>query len=380
MEEWRTYKIGDICDSISDTYRRGSASVVLVNTSDVLDGVCLNHTRVQNKDLKGQFKKTFKKDDILYSEIRPANKRFAYIDFEPTDYIASTKLMVIRSSDKVRPRYLFHFLKRQEMLEELQALAESRSGTFPQITFSELALFEIKLPSLETQDRIVAAIDSFENKIALNNRINHNLEEQASLCFEEWCSNCTEIKTIKELSSNILDYSPNVQAKVILLNSSDVTEGRFNVLPYVDNMNLKGQFKKRFKKGDVLYSEIRPRNHHYAICYFDSKDYIASTRLMVIRRNPELVPSDALLYQYLVRPQVLDEFTSKTESRSGTFPQGNYEDLSSSEVPYSSDNGLIAKTLDDLYATIWSNMEENKRLESFRDTLLPFLMSGHFTR
>ena len=175
MEEWKTYTIGDICESVSDTYRRGSASVVLVNTSDVLDGVCLNHTRVQNKDLKGQFKKTFKKDDILYSEIRPANKRFAYIDFDPIDYIASTKLMVIRSSDKVRPRYLYHFLKRQEMLDELQALAESRSGTFPQITFSELALFEIKLPSLETQDRIVAAIDSFEYKIALNNRINHNL-------------------------------------------------------------------------------------------------------------------------------------------------------------------------------------------------------------
>ena len=175
MEEWKTYRIGDICESVSDTYRRGSASVVLVNTSDVLDGVCLNHTRVQNKDLKGQFKKTFKKDDILYSEIRPANKRFAYVDFDPTDYIASTKLMVIRSSDKVRPRYLFYFLKRQDMLDELQALAESRSGTFPQITFSELALFEIKLPSLETQDRIVAAIDSFEYKIALNNRINHNL-------------------------------------------------------------------------------------------------------------------------------------------------------------------------------------------------------------
>ena len=175
MEEWKTYRIGDICESVSDTYRRGSSSVVLVNTSDVLNGVCLNHTRVENKDLKGQFKKSFKKDDILYSEIRPANKRFAYIDFDPTDYIASTKLMVIRSSDKVRPRYLFHFLKRQEMLDELQALAESRSGTFPQITFSELDLFEIKLPSLETQDRIVAVIDSFENKIALNNRINHNL-------------------------------------------------------------------------------------------------------------------------------------------------------------------------------------------------------------
>ena len=160
--------------------------VVLVNTSDVLDGVCLNHSFVQNKDLKGQFKKSFKKDDILYSEIRPANKRYAYIDFDPLDYVASTKLMVIRCSKLVRPRYLYHFLKRQEMLDELQALAESRSGTFPQITFSELALFEISLPSLDTQDRIVAALDVFEDKIALNNRINHNLEEQAEALYKSW--------------------------------------------------------------------------------------------------------------------------------------------------------------------------------------------------
>ena len=208
---------------------------------------------------------------------------------------------------------------------------------------------------------------------------NHNLQEQAKLYFEEWCSNCSETKSIKALSSNILDYTPNNSSRVILLNSSDVTEGQFENLTYVENKNLKGQFKKRFRKGDILYSEIRPRNHHYAICYFDAQDYIASTRLMVIRRNPALIPSDALLYQYLLRPQVLDEFTSKTESRSGTFPQGNYEDLSSSEVPYSSDNSEIAHTLDAIYSEIWSILEENRKLSSIRDTLIPSLMLGELT-
>ena len=203
MEEWKTYKIGEVCGSISDTYRGNSSRVVLVNTSDVLDGLCLNHAFVENKDLKGQFKKTFKRDDILYSEIRPANKRFAFIDFDPDDYIASTKLMVIRCSKLVRPRYLFHFLKRQEMLEELQALAESRSGTFPQITFSELAQFEIPLPSLETQDRIVSVIDSFVNKIAINNRINHNLEEQARSLYKSWFIDFEPFKDGKFVDSEL---------------------------------------------------------------------------------------------------------------------------------------------------------------------------------
>lgn len=181
MEEWKTYKIGDLCDSMSETYKRGSEKVVLINTSDVYNGKCENHKYVMNRDLKGQFKKTFQKHDILYSEIRPTNKRFAYIDFDATDYIASTKLMVVRSNDKVLSRFLYHHLKSQTMLDELQALAESRSGTFPQITFSELANLEIPVPTIETQQRIVDFIDSIENKIELNNRINHNLARVASV-------------------------------------------------------------------------------------------------------------------------------------------------------------------------------------------------------
>ena len=116
MEEWKSYNICDLCQSISETYRGNATSVVLINTSDVLDGEILNHERVLNKDLKGQFKKVFHKNDILYSEIRPANKRFAFVEFEPQDYIASTKLMVIRANDMVLPRFLFHYLKSEAFI------------------------------------------------------------------------------------------------------------------------------------------------------------------------------------------------------------------------------------------------------------------------
>ena len=186
MEEWKTYKVGDICSSISETYKSKSKSVVLINTSDVLEGRCLNHEFVPNKDLKGQFKKVFKFGDILYSEIRPANKRFAYIDFDATDYIASTKLMVLRNNDKVTNRFLYHYLKSESTISELQALAESRSGTFPQITFSELSQLEISIPDIETQLAISSFIDTLESKIELNRQINDNLEQQAQALYKSW--------------------------------------------------------------------------------------------------------------------------------------------------------------------------------------------------
>lgn len=243
----------------------------------------------------------------------------------------------------------------------------------------ELYKIAVDLPPIEEQNRVVSILDSIDEKIAVNQLINHNLEEQAQALFNDWCSTCQEKKTIGELAANILDYSKNTCSKVILVNSSDVTEGKFEALPYSENENLKGQFKKRFQKGDILFSEIRPRNNHYALCYFNADEYIASTRLIVLRHNANLIGSSTLLYQYIKSSSVQEGFIAKTESRSGTFPQGNYADLASEEVPYSVDNKQLSYLLDGVYKQIWSNLKENDNLVKQRDELLPRLMSGELT-
>ena len=184
--EWKEVDICQLCDSVSETYKGNASEVVLINTSDVLDGKCLNHEYVPNKKLKGQFKKTFKKGDILYSEIRPANKRFCFVDFEPKDYIASTKLMVLRAHDDVDPQYLYQILRSNDTLAQLQMLAESRSGTFPQITYSEVSNIMVSLPSQKAQKNIVSILSSLDRKIELNNKINADLEEMAQAIFKNW--------------------------------------------------------------------------------------------------------------------------------------------------------------------------------------------------
>ena len=176
MDKTRIMTVGEVCDTISDTYRAKAAEVTLINTSDVLEGAVINHDRVPNVGLKGQFKKTFKRNDILYSEIRPQNKRFAFVDFDPVDYIASTKLMVIRADTaKVIPMYLYYYLKSAPVIAELQMLAETRSGTFPQITFTELSNLTIPVPSITEQETIVSTIKCIEDRIACNTKINDNL-------------------------------------------------------------------------------------------------------------------------------------------------------------------------------------------------------------
>lgn len=243
----------------------------------------------------------------------------------------------------------------------------------PKLNQENLRNIEIELPS--HIDSIASILSSLDRKIELNNKINADLEEMAQAIFKNWLSECSDDVTIGELSLNITNYEKTDAEEVVLINSSDVTEGYFDHHNYSPNKNLKGHFKKRFQKGDILYSQVRPRNRHWAYCNFDANDYLASTQLMVIRNNPSLITS-ILLYQYIISDNVWKEFTLKTETRSGTFPQGNYEDLSQIRVPYNSDVEGISNQLETLYAKMFMLEKENSRLSLLRDTLLPRLMSG----
>jgi type I restriction enzyme S subunit len=72
--EWRTVKLGDIAENASRPFDFSKHErVVFINTGDVLHGKFLHSNRIVPKDLPGQAKKRIEKNDILFSEIRPAN-------------------------------------------------------------------------------------------------------------------------------------------------------------------------------------------------------------------------------------------------------------------------------------------------------------------
>ena len=185
--EWESVLVGDLADSVSDTHLRAKNKLVFLNTSDVLLGKVLHRTYSDVSHWPGQAKKSIRRDDILFSEIRPANGRWAFVDFDAMDFVVSTKLMVIRPRKKrVVPRFLYHFLTSAQTTGWLQHLAESRSGTFPQITFDQVAELEIGLPALDAQEAIAAFLDRIDDKIELNRRISETLEAMARALFKSW--------------------------------------------------------------------------------------------------------------------------------------------------------------------------------------------------
>ena len=378
MNEWKTYRIGDICKrvcsggtpkSTEPSYYDGE--IPWLNTKEInFNRISSTEKHITLSGLENSSAKWIDKNSVIVAMYGATAAKVAINTIPLTTNQACCNLSI----DETKADYRFVYYWLCSRYSELASLANG--GAQQNLNAQQIKDFEIKLPEIQTQQKIADLLWSIDNKIICNKSINDNLEQQASHLFQDWINNCENSIRLRELTDNVLDYTPNTHDHVYLLNSSDVTEGQFTVLPLTPNINLKGQFKKRFKKGDILYSEIRPRNRHYAYCYFDADEYIASTRLIILRAKPEMLSSNILLYQYLMLNNVFEEFTLKTESRSGTFPQGNYEDLSSIKVPYGANQEEIATALESIYKQLWNNLEENERLEALRDSLLPKLMSG----
>lgn len=171
---WEVKPVGKILNTISETYPLKSVDeVVFLNTGDILDGRFLHNNLSPTSGLPGQAKKAIRKGDILYSEIRPKNRRFAYVYFDSPIHVVSTKLMVLRAIGSVSSLFAYLILKQEPLIEHLQMLAESRSGTFPQITFDVLSKVQTALPS------DVTLVDRF-TKIVLEPTIQKQLANDAN--------------------------------------------------------------------------------------------------------------------------------------------------------------------------------------------------------
>lgn len=377
--------VGEVCSSISDTYREKKNMVTLINTSDVLEGRVLNHERVPNSNLKGQFKKTFQRDDILYSEIRPQNRRFAYVDFSPIDYIASTKLMVIRAKkDVVSPKYLYYFLKNSSTVAELQLLAETRSGTFPQITFSEVANLTIPVPSLAVQEVIVQTMQCLEDKITCNEQINDNLEQQAQAIYHERFETVSpndlpsewRIVTLGEVATiSNKSFNPLKEPEILLEHYSipAFDEARFPVFEL--STSIKSN-KFIIDASCFMISKLNPTTKRVWKPYCLTGNAVCSTEFIVYKAKDKTITD--FLYSVIDSNSFSDfmcsHVTGSTGSRQRTTPSDtlSYELILPSEDELAEFQSLVSP----MYAQIRINAIENDRLKRLRDSLLPKLMSG----
>jgi type I restriction enzyme S subunit len=109
-------------------------------------------------DAPSRARKITRKDDVIYSCVRPYLLNVAVVDddFVP-EPIASTAFAVLNGYGLVHPRYLWIALRSPFMVECVEA--EQRGQAYPAINDSDFAVLPFPLPPLPEQHRIVAKVD-----------------------------------------------------------------------------------------------------------------------------------------------------------------------------------------------------------------------------
>ncbi|WP_350585547.1 restriction endonuclease subunit S [Pseudoalteromonas sp. RB2-MNA-CIBAN-0110] len=182
-------RLDEISNNISRPFPlKKKEKAIFVNTGDVSKGAFLHQNYSNVAGLPGQAKKAILNGDILFSEIRPGNGRYARVNFEiADDFVVSTKFMIlVLNHELMDSDYFYLQLTSTETLAEFQRIAESRSGTFPQITFEAISHYPFYCPDKKTQKKISSSLITINEKIELNQKTNQTLEQMAQALFKSW--------------------------------------------------------------------------------------------------------------------------------------------------------------------------------------------------
>ncbi len=392
VSEWREVTLGDVCDSVSNTHPFEKAKLIFLNTSDVYDGSILHNNYSPVAEMPGQAKKSIKKGDILYSEIRPKNKRYAMVNFDASDYVVSTKFMVIRSNGLIVNKFLYLYLTSNEVLETLQQVAEARSGTFPQITFSQVAELKLNLPPIPEQKAIVATLSALDDMIELNNQINKILEEMVQAIFKSWFVDFEPFKD-EEFEESELGLIPKGWRVAALDEIATYLNG-LAMQKYPPSKNERGlpvlkikELRQGFTDGnsDICSESI---DNSYIINDGDIIFSWSGSLLVDIwcggrcGLNQHLFKVTSASYNkwfyYMWTRYHLERFIAIAKDKATTMGHIQRKHLSEAKVLIPEPNTLafMDSVMQPIIDLVIANKVENKTLSTIRDTLLPKLMSG----
>jgi len=421
MNEWKEVRLGDVCENVSRRFNfKNKSKVIFINTGDILNGNFLHFDYSDKETLPGQAKKAIVKDDILFSEIRPKNKRFAYINFDNTsNFVVSTKFMVLKSNKKlIYPKYLYLLITSSEYLNIFQKIAESRSGTFPQITFTSISNVKIKLPPLPIQKKIADILSVIDEKIETLQNINETLEEMAKAIFKSWFVDFEIVKAkANGKSDSEIAKEFGISEEIVKLFPSEFVDSEIGKIPKGwEVVYLKDEFKfeRGVEPGSKWYIE-NPTNFEiqkkHLVPFYRVKDLDTTANIYIpievsknkiskfgdvlvsfdgtigrvnaflegayssgIRKINASKYSNAFVY-FLMKSDYIQDLIRKYATGTTILHASK-----SINYLYLIKNDEIIKEYEKviipIFKTILSNTQQIQTLQELRDTLLPKLING----
>ena len=310
------------------------------------------------------------------------------IAFIPQDsrydrYVISQSQFRVRCNDKVLPEYLvyyFHTPIGQHKLLSNASQVGVPALARPSSTFQQI---EVVLPELSIQKRVVEIISTIQKKIANNQELNDNLEQQAQSYFQELFVDNADpewaIGTISDLGTVVGGSTPSkakpeyyTESGIAWITPKDLSINKSKFVSHGENditeLGLKNSSAAIMPEGTVLFSSRAPIGY-IAIA---AGEVTTNQGFKSVVPKPEI--GTPFVYFFLKNTLPVIE---------GMASGSTFKEVSGStmkNIPAVIPDAETLAKFSDFCAPIFAQQrileEQNQSLATLRDNLLPKLMSG----
>lgn len=375
--EWKDVKMTEFCNSVADgthdsPKRCGSGRYLI--TSKHIKGSSIdfeNAYYISEEDYQKIIKRSkVDKWDVIISMIG-AYCGFCYLeDSDYTDY-AVKNVGLLKVGKELESKWLYYYLISPEGKYKLQSL---RAGsTQPYISLGSLRDFNLRVPAdYDCMKKVVSILSSLDAKIENNNKINANLEAQASALFKSWFVDFEPFRDGEFVESE-LGMIPKGWKVGTLSELIEVKYGKDHknledgIIPVYGSGGYMRSVEKQLYEGEsVLIPRKGTLNN---VMYVNEAFWTVDTMFYSMMKMQNVA---IFVYQYLITKDL-------ASMNAGSAVPSMTADILNKMALIVPPQELLCKfdsIVQVLYKTKASLNNENQRLSSLRDTILPKLMSG----
>lgn len=378
--EWTKKKLSDIVDfNPRETIKKGTIAKKI--PMDVLRPFYRDIPYYVEACFSSGMK--FRNGDTIMARITPCleNGKTAQVSILNDGEVGfgSTEYIVFRAKEGIADKDYLYYLVCSPEVRELAIKSMVGSSGRQRVQTDVVKNLEIDVPPLVEQEKIGSLLKLFDDKIALNDRINNNLEQQAQAIFaNEFLSLDTLPEGWKQASLiDIADYLNGLAMQkyrptadeigIPVLKIKELRQGRCDDNSELCSPSIKSDYI--IHDGDVIFSwsgSLLVDLWCGGICGLNQHLFkVTSSKY------------DKWFY-YAWTKHHLDRFVAVAADKATTMGHIKRAELAKAEVliPNATDYNRIGALLQPIYEMIISNRIENKKLAATRDTLLPKLMNG----
>ena len=296
--------------------------------------------------------------------------------------IVGTNLYLIKNDSDIDNHFLFWLLKTPNYVNYISSV--KTGTTVRMVTKKDVENYIFKCPSKEERDTISNILWGIDAKIETNNKLNDKLEEMAQAIFKSWFVDFepfkdkpfheTELGMIPEgwEVGSILDIAElfDSQRKPLSSMEREYMKGKYpyygatSIMDYIDKYIFDGTYLLMGEDGSVVKENGNPY-----LQYVWGKFWPNNHAHVMQGRNGY---STEMLYCLLSITDVSSIVTGAVQMKISQRSMSRLLTVIPSKSVCNKFNTII-RPIFDIIKRIW---EENDRLASLRDTLLPRLMSG----